>query len=54
MENNNSRLQNLIQKANSFYESYDYECAIDYYNKLLQIIPKDTDTDTLYNKVATY
>ena len=41
MKNNNSRLQNLRDKANFYLCSNDYKRAIEFYNKVLQIDPKD-------------
>ena len=40
MENNNSRVQNFMVKANSYIISYDYKRALDCYDYVLQIDPK--------------
>ena len=52
MENNYSRLQNLIEKGNSYFSNKDYKKAIDCFNKVLLIDSKDTDA--LNNKGAAY
>ena len=40
MENNNSRLQELMKEAITYYVSNDNKCAIDCFEKVLQIDPK--------------
>ena len=40
MENNNSRLEKLMEKAKSYCSSNDYKKAINCYNEVLQIDPK--------------
>ena len=52
MENNNSRVQNFMRKADSYIINYDYKRAIDCYDKVLQIDPKYTVA--LYNKGNAY
>ena len=39
MENNNSRLNNIIEKANSYYRRNDYKGAVHCYDQALQIAP---------------
>ena len=37
-----SRIQNLVEKAKTYYRSNDYKSVIDCFNKVLEINPKDT------------
>ena len=39
MENNNSRLEKLMNKAKSYCRNNKYKKAIDCYNEILQIDP---------------
>ena len=52
MENNNLRLQNLMKKGNSYFDSKEYKKAIDFYDQALKIDPKYTNA--LYNKGSAY
>ena len=42
MENNNSRLENLMEQGNSYKRSKEYKRAIDCYDRVLLKDPKDT------------
>ena len=52
MESNNSIIQNLMEKVESYCRIKDYKRAIDCINKVLQINPKDTDA--MNNKGVLY
>ena len=48
MENNNSRVQNLMVQAHSYIIRYDFKRAIDCIDKVLQIDPKNINA--LFNE----
>ena len=52
MVNNNTRVQNFMMKANSYTISYDYKGAINCYDQVLQIDPKNINA--LFNKGIAY
>jgi len=45
-------IQKKMENGNSYYHSNDYKKAIDCYDQILQIYPKDTDI--LNNKGSAY
>ena len=52
MRNNISRLQNFMEQGNSYYVVKNFEQAIDFYDRVLQIDPKFTEA--LNNKGVAY
>ena len=52
MRNNISRLQNFMEQGNSYYVGKNFEKAIDFYDRVLQIDPKFTEA--LNNKGVAY
>lgn len=52
MKNNISRLQNIMEQGNSYYVGKNFEKAIDFYDRVLQIDPKFTEA--LNNKGVAY
>ena len=52
MESKSSKLENLWEEGNYYCSNKEFKRAVDCYNQVLQIDPKDTDA--LNNKGLSY